>query len=44
MSQKEKLEARRIQEDFRKKQKELKENKNRNETLGLPEIQPLKSE
>ena len=44
MSQKEKLEARRIQEDFRKKQKELEENKNRNETLGLPEIQPLKSE
>jgi len=44
MSQKEKLAARRIQEDFRKKQKELKENKNRNETLGLPEIQPLKSE
>ena len=44
MSQKEKLEARRIQEDFRKKQKELEENKNRNESLGLPEIQPLKSE
>ena len=44
MTQKERLEARRIQEDFRKKQNELKENKKRNETLGLPEIQPLKSE
>lgn len=44
MSQKERLEARRIQKDFRKKQKEIEENKNRNETLGLPEIQPLKSE
>ena len=44
MTQKERLEARRIQKDFRKKQKEIKENKNRNETLGLPEIQPLKSE
>tara|TARA_R100000544_G_scaffold20341_1_gene9896 strand:+ start:784 stop:2583 length:1800 start_codon:yes stop_codon:yes gene_type:complete len=44
MTQKERLEARRIQEDFRKKQKKLLEDKKRNEALGLPEIQPLKSE
>ena len=44
MSQKEKLEARRIQNEFRKKQKQLLDNKKRNESLGLPEITPLTSE
>jgi hypothetical protein len=44
MSQKERLEARRIQNEFRKKQKQLLDNKKRNESLGLPEITPLTSE
>ena len=44
MTQKEKLEARRIENDFRKKQKELLKNKKRNEELNLPEIKPLNSE
>ena len=44
MSQKERLEARRIQNEARKKQKQLLDNKKRNESLGLPEITPLTSE
>lgn len=44
MTQKERLEARKIELDYRRKQKKLLEDKKRNEALGLPEIQPLKSE
>jgi len=44
MSRTERMEARRIQNDFRKKQKELLENKKRNESLGLPEVTSLTSE
>jgi len=43
MSQKERIEARRIQNEFRKKQKQLLDNKKRNESLGLPEVTPLTS-
>ena len=44
MTQEERLEARRIQAEARKKQKELLQNKKRNESLKLPEVTPLTSE
>jgi len=44
MTQKERLESRRIQAEARKKQRELLQNKKRNESLKLPETTPLTSE
>ena len=44
MTQKERLEARRIQAETKKKQRELLQNKKRNDSLKLPDVTPLTSE
>ena len=44
LTRKQRLEAREIELDFRKKQKKLLEDKKRNEALNLPEVKSLNSE